>query len=312
MRTIPRAKHCYDTQPLLLRVYSMSRIHSMTGYALVAHTLSTGSLQLELRTVNARYLDIQLRIPEELRLLEPILREAISARLSRGKVDCRASFSTAAAGDAAHSLNTEAMAQLQQLSSTVRSHFPDASPLRVADVLRWPGVLAESRISEDALRAAATTLANTLLDELAAARQREGARLANVIRERVGSIRARLTDVAPEVPQAIAQYQEKLSQRLREVMGSGDDERIRQEIAVFAMKIDVDEEMQRLITHLDEVERILDQGGAAGKRLDFLMQELNREANTLGAKAASRAISQCALELKLLIEQMREQVQNIE
>jgi len=290
----------------------MSRIHSMTGYALVAHTLSTGSLQLELRTVNARYLDIQFRIPEELRLLEPILREAISARLSRGKVDCRASFSTAATGDAAHSLNTEAMAQLQRLSSTVRSHFPDASPLRVADVLRWPGVLAESRISEDALRAAATTLANTLLDELAAARQREGARLANVIRERVTSIRARLTDVAPEVPQAIAQYQEKLSQRLREVMGSGDDERIRQEIAVFAMKIDVDEEMQRLITHLDEVERILDQGGAAGKRLDFLMQELNREANTLGAKAASRAISQCALELKLLIEQMREQVQNIE
>jgi uncharacterized protein (TIGR00255 family) len=172
--------------------------------------------------------------------------------------------------------------------------------------------MAEGRVSESELREKAAGLATTAIGELMAARAREGAKLAAVILERVAAMRKAVAVVAPLVPEAIAAYQEKLAQRLRDALGSADDERLRQEIAVFGMKIDVDEELQRLKTHLDEVERVLSKGGAAGKRLDFLMQELNREANTLGSKAASQPISDCALELKLLIEQMREQVQNIE
>ena len=293
-------------------------IHSMTGYAVASAEISGGTLNVELRSVNSRYLDIQFRLSDELRMLEAGLREAIGARLARGKVDCRLSFSTAAVGPRAQALNSAALAELRKLAEIVRRELPDATALRTADVLRWPGVLAEGTIAEAELREQAARLAGKAIDELSAARGREGAKLADVIRERVASMRKSVASVAPLVPDAIAVYQEKLAQRLRDAIGSADDERIRQEIAVFAMKIDVDEELQRLKTHLDEVERVLAKGGASGagspvgKRLDFLMQELNREANTLGSKAASQAISDCALELKLLIEQMREQVQNIE
>jgi len=287
-------------------------IHSMTGYAVASAGITGGTLNIELRSVNSRYLDIQFRVADELRMLETGLREAITARVSRGKIDCRLSISTAATGPRAQALNVAALDELRQLAEIVRREMPDAAPLRAADVLRWPGVLAEGTVSEAELREQAAAVAARAIAELAAARAREGAKLAGVIMERVAAMRKSVATVAPFVPEAIAAYQEKLAARLREALGSADDERVRQEIAVFGMKIDVDEELQRLKTHLDEVERVLAKGGAAGKRLDFLMQELNREANTLGSKAASQAISDCALELKLLIEQMREQVQNIE
>ena len=287
-------------------------IHSMTGYAVASAELTGGTLNLEVRTVNSRYLDIQFRVADELRMLEPGLREAITARLSRGKVDCRLSFSTTATGPRAQALNMTALEELKKLGEIVRRELPAATPLSAADVLRWPGMMAEGRVSESELREEAAKLSTTVIRDLMAARSREGAKLAAVILERVAAMRKAVAVVAPLVPEAIAAYQEKLAQRLRDALGSADDERVRQEIAVFGMKIDVDEELQRLKTHLDEVERVLAKGGAAGKRLDFLMQELNREANTLGSKAASQPISDCALELKLLIEQMREQVQNIE
>jgi uncharacterized protein (TIGR00255 family) len=287
-------------------------IHSMTGYAVASADITGGTLNVELRTVNSRYLDIQFRVADELRVLETGLREAITARLSRGKVDCRLSFSTAATGPRAQALNMDALEELKKLAEIVRRELPAATPLSAADVLRWPGMMAEGRVSETELREQAGKLSTTAIRELMAARAREGAKLAVVILERVAAMRKAVAVVAPLIPEAIAAYQEKLAQRLREALGSADDERLRQEIAVFGMKIDVDEELQRLKTHLDEVERVLSKGGAAGKRLDFLMQELNREANTLGSKAASQPISDCALELKLLIEQMREQVQNIE
>jgi uncharacterized protein (TIGR00255 family) len=287
-------------------------INSMTGYAVVSADFSGGTLNVELRTVNSRYLDIQFRIADELRVLEAGLRESIGARLSRGKVDCRVSFASSAATPRAQALNADAIAALNQLAMQVRISFPDSLPLRAIDVLRWPGVLAEGTVSPEAMREAALELAGRAIGELNAARGREGAKMALVISERVATMRERITAVAPLVPQAIAAYQEKIAQRLRDALGSADDERIRQEIAVFGMKIDVDEELQRLTTHLDEVERVLLKGGAAGKRLDFLAQELNREANTLASKAAGLKIADCALELKLLIEQIREQVQNIE
>lgn len=284
----------------------------MTGYASGSADLARGTLALEIRSVNSRYLDIQCRLAEELRATEPMLREQIASRLVRGKVDCRVSFSSNAVAAATASLNAAALANLHRLAQEAERAFPQAKPLQINDVLRWPGVIAEAPLDDDALRASALELARQVLDELCSARAREGARLAAIVAARVAEMRERLADVAPLVPEAVAAYQAKLAERLREALGSADDERVRAEIAVFAMKSDVDEELTRLASHLDEVTRTLGKGGAIGKRLDFLAQELNREANTLASKAAGIKIAECALELKLLIEQMREQVQNIE
>jgi len=286
----------------------------MTGYAAASAGSPGGTLNLELRTVNARFLDVQFRISDELRALEPLLREQIGARVARGKVDCRF-YRSEGDSAAAPKLNPQALERLKKLSEAARKAFPDATPLRIGDLLRWPGVIAEEA-DEGSLRAAATEVCRRALDELVAARTREGAKLATAIRERVRTMRSRVEEVVPLLPQAIAAYQERITERIRDAIGTalGDlgDERVRAEIAVFATKVDVAEELDRLRAHLGEVESVLAKGGGVGKRLDFLAQELNREANTLAAKAASPAISDCALELKLLIEQIREQVQNIE
>ena len=282
----------------------------MTGYAAAAAGSARGTLGLELRSVNSRFLDLQFRIADELRAHEPVLRELIAARVARGKVDCRLSL-TEGPGHSPSKLNAEAVARLRALAEAARKAFPDAAPLRVADILRWPGVTGEAA-DDDSVRAAVAALCRRALDELVAARSREGEKLAAAVLERARAMRARLEEIAPLMPQAIAAYQQKLGERLREAIGSADDERLRAEIAVFATKVDIAEELERLRTHLGEVERVLGAGGPVGKRLDFLAQELNREANTLAAKAASQAISDAALELKLLVEQIREQVQNIE
>lgn len=231
--------------------------------------------------------------------------------MSRGKLDCRVFLNEAAVAPGAR-IDAEALARLSALSAEVLKKLPQAAPLRVADVLRWPGVIAESSLDEEETRRIATALCRKALDEFVASRGREGAKLASAVAERVAAMRGRLGQATPLLPQALAAYQVKLTERLREALGSADDERVRAEIAVFAAKVDVDEELTRLGAHLDEVERTLKRGGTVGKRLDFVAQELNREANTLASKAASAELSDCALELKLLIEQMREQVQNIE
>ena len=284
----------------------------MTGYAIAAADTVHGKLGLELKSVNSRFLDLQFRVVEELRAHEPLLREQLSARIARGKVDCRLYFSSEGAAAAQQALDRGAVEALARLAAEARSVVPDAAPLRVADILRWPGVLRQQALDEERLRATVVQLCDRVLGDLLATRRREGAKLGEAIRQRIAEMRRNVADVAPLVPQALAAYQERLAQRLREALGTADDERIRTEVASFGMKIDVDEELTRLRTHMDEVERTLDKGGAIGKRLDFLAQELNREANTLASKAASPKITDCALELKLLIEQMREQVQNIE
>jgi len=284
----------------------------MTGYAAASADSPRGRLSLELRSVNARFLDLQLRVAEELRALEPALRELVTARVSRGKVDCRLFLNPTGAAGTPQRLNAQALEQLRQLSDEARRAFPDAGPLRLADVLRWPGVIAESPADEEAMRRIATDACRRALEDLVATRSREGAKLAASVLERVAAMRDRVQQVAPLVPQSVAAYQQRIAERLREAIGSAEDERIRAEVALFAAKSDVDEELERLRTHLAEVERVLRAGGAAGKRLDFIAQELNREANTLASKAASQPVSDCALELKLLVEQVREQVQNIE
>jgi uncharacterized protein (TIGR00255 family) len=282
----------------------------MTGYAAASAGSPRGTLSLELRSVNSRYLDLQFRIADELRAHEPVLRELIAARVARGKVDCRLSLAEGTA-QSKGTLNEHAVARLKALAEAARQAFPDAAPLRVADVLRWPGLVAEDA-DDEGLRALVSGLCRRALEDLAATRAREGAKLAAGIVERVRAMRAHVQRIAPLIPEALAAYQAKITERLREAIGAADDERIRAEVALFATKADVAEELERLRVHLEEVERTLGAGGSVGKRLDFLAQELNREANTLASKSASAAISDCALELKLLVEQIREQVQNIE
>jgi uncharacterized protein (TIGR00255 family) len=286
-------------------------ILSMTGYAAASAELDGGSLTLELRSVNHRYLDIQMRMPDELRVFEGTMREAVTAQLQRGKVECRINYIVRSSQNST-TLNRGLLHQLAAWSKEIQTVLPDARTLSVADVLRWNGVLETPAASVDELRAALLELLQSVLREFSASRTREGERLKDFLLQRVGQLESLRDAVIPRVPAAIAAYEQKLAARLRDAMQNGDDERIRQELALFATKIDVDEELSRLASHLTEMRRILTHGGAVGKRLDFLMQELNREANTLGAKSVDAEVTRNAMEMKIIIEQMREQIQNLE
>jgi uncharacterized protein (TIGR00255 family) len=287
-------------------------IHSMTGYAALERDLGPARITLELKSVNGRFLDLNFRCAEELRFLEMPLREKLSAAIGRGKLDCRLYLQPNNAAAPQLAPNFALVQQLAGLDAEVRGVLTAAAPLSVAEVLRWPGVLAAEAITPERLQAECFTLFDAVLGEFLASRAREGARLADVLRERSARMRAEVARVEPMVPTAIAEYTERLATKLREAVANLDEDRIRQEVGVFAAKIDVAEELARLVTHLTEVERVLAKGGAVGKRLDFVTQELNREANTLASKSVSAAVTAIALELKLLIEQVREQVQNLE
>ena len=287
-------------------------IFSMTGFATAATELATGSLTLELRAVNHRYLDLQLRIPDELSMLESLLRETLAAKLTRGRVECRISFAMRHSDQNPPPLNQALLRQLALWSREIKTAVPDVASLSVADVLHWNGMLQNAAPPTDTLQAAVLELLQLALSEFDAARKREGEKLKAFLLQRVSQIADLCADVAPRIPTAIAAYEEKLGSRLRQIMQNDDGERLRQEIALFANKIDVDEELSRLQIHLVEIKRVLAQGGAAGKRLEFLTQELQREANTLGSKSVDAEVSRAAMEIKLLIEQMREQIQNIE
>lgn len=284
----------------------------MTGYASAAREFACGMLSLELRSVNHRYLDIQFRLPEDLRAVEPALREALAARVARGKVECRVTFSAAPGAGKILRINEQVLEQVGALESKVRTIIAGAAQLSAADALRWPGVLVTEPLPLEELQAGCQELLAAVLEEFAAARAREGEKLKQMLLERGGAIERRIAEITPRIPQVVAAFQDKLTARLREAIGSGEEERIRQEVAVFATRIDVDEELSRLTAHVAELKRALAAGGPAGKKLDFLMQELNREANTLASKSVDLAVTRAALDLKLLIEQMREQVQNIE
>ena len=265
-------------------------IVSMTGFAAASAELPGCSLIVELRSVNHRYLDVQVRLPDELRSLDAAVREILTSEVKRGKVDCRIALNHALPGATTFAINAERVVQLRAAAAEVLRHAPGSAPLTVVDVLRWPGVLTE----------------------LGASRSREGEKLRAMLEERCRGIEAQIERVAPRVPAIHTAYVEKLGARLKEAGLDPDLDRLKQELALFATKIDVAEEVSRLATHITEVRRVLAAGGSSGKRLDFLMQELNREANTLGSKSVDAELSQAALEIKVLIEQMREQVQNIE
>ena len=287
-------------------------IHSMTGYAVASRELQYGTLSLELRSVNHRYLDIQFRLPDDLRAVEPALRETLSAQVTRGKVECRVGFAATPGASASLRVNEDLLQQIGALERKVRAVMSGAPQVSVAEALRWPGVLASEPLPLEELQTACHELLAAVLAEFTAARAREGGKLRHLMLERGDAMERRIAGIASRIPHVIGAYQEKLAARLKEALGSGEEERIRQEVAVFATKIDVDEELSRLAAHVVELKRVLADGGTVGKQLDFLMQELNREANTLASKSVDLSITQAALDLKLLIEQMREQVQNIE
>ncbi len=287
-------------------------IYSMTGFAVASKELKQGALNLELRSVNHRYLDIQIRLPEELRLLEPALRELVVNVVGRGKVDCRLSFDPLSTSPRAPQLNINLLKQLAELNLEIKATLPDAGSLSTADILRWPGMLGGDLLQAESLRDTCIALLQKALHELNLTRSREGEKLKTLLLERIEKMEQLVAGVTPRLPEIMATYREKLGSRLKEALINLEDERIRQEFALFAAKIDVDEELTRLSTHLAETKRTLDRGDAVGKRLDFLMQELNREANTLGSKSVDAGVSRVAMELKVLIEQMREQIQNIE
>jgi uncharacterized protein (TIGR00255 family) len=287
-------------------------ILSMTGFAAVADELPGLAIAVELRSVNHRYLDLTLRLPDEFRVLEPALRERIASELKRGKVECRIALSRRDAQASSLDVDAARVRELAKAEHAVRQIVRDATPLSVAEILRWPGVVVEASVPPDELASRVHTLVDEALSELAASRAREGDKLARLLEARCADIERQVARVAPRIPALHAAFTEKLGGRLKEAGLDPNDDRLKQELALFATKIDVAEEVARLATHVAEVRRVLHAGGSAGKRLDFLAQELHREANTLGSKSVDAELSQAALELKVLIEQMREQVQNIE
>jgi uncharacterized protein (TIGR00255 family) len=287
-------------------------ILSMTGFAAEAAELPGLSLSVELRSVNHRYLDVTVKLPDELRHLEPALRERLSEELRRGKVECRVGMSRTTPGAATLAVNAARVGQLADAANEAQRLVPAASPLTVNEILRWPGVLAEPSIAPEELAAKVVALVDQGVTDLAASRRREGAKVQAILEASCDGIESQVARVMPRIPLIHTLFNEKLAQRLKEAGLDPNEDRLKQEFAVFATKIDVAEELSRLTTHVAEVRRVLGAGGSAGKRLDFLAQELHREANTLGSKSVDAEISQASLELKVLIEQMREQVQNVE
>lgn len=285
---------------------------SMTGFAAHSLNLDHASVTIDLRSVNQRYLELHFRLADEFRPLEPQLRELINQRLARGKVECRISLVPGSAGSMDNGLNPAILEQLGRWQSEVRRHLPESPLLSVGEILRWPGAVRTASLSQTALNEAALAGMRATLDELVESRQREGAKLKQHILDRLSAAEAQVASLVPLLPALAAAQRDKLTERLHEALGEAGHERLAQEIVLAAQKADIDEELSRLTTHFAEVRRVLEQKNAMGKRLDFLMQELHREANTLGAKSVAVETSRVSLELKVLIEQMREQVQNIE
>ncbi|MDP1926088.1 MAG: YicC/YloC family endoribonuclease [Thiobacillus sp.] len=285
---------------------------SMTGFAAHSINLEHASVNFDLRSVNQRYLELHFRLADEVRVLEPQLRELIQQRLTRGKVECRVSLTPISTATPDNGLNPVILERLAHWQAEVQQRLPDSAPLSVNDILRWPGAVPAATQSQTTLNEAVLAGVYAMLDEMVESRQREGANLKQHILDRLAAAEIQVESLRPLLPALIAAQRDKLTERLHAALGEAGHERLAQEIVLAAQKADIDEELSRLATHFAEVRRVLAQPGAVGKRLDFLMQELHREANTLGAKSVAMETSRVSLELKVLIEQMREQVQNIE
>lgn len=300
----------------------MPSVASMTGYAALDGKTLAGTVTAECRSVNSRFLDLTLRLDDALRFTEPAVRERLQKRLTRGKVELRLNL-TADASALPASVNEEALRRVLALQETILKLDPQAQELSVAEILELPGIAAAETPDRDKLLREVLAIVDRTLDEFIAAREREGAALAQVLTGYCDKMSAVVKDVRDAMPQIISQLEGRLTERLTDALADAMKEkstltkeevtdRIRQEVTMYAIKMDVDEEMNRLDTHLAEVKRLLAQGGAVGRKLDFMAQEMNREANTLGSKAAAIEMTQASLALKITIDQMREQIQNLE
>jgi uncharacterized protein (TIGR00255 family) len=285
-------------------------IRSMTAYATAERATDGGTLACELRAVNHRFLELGLRLPEELRVLEPALRERISARIARGKLDFSLRLRSPE-GEGAVRINQDLIKQLAAVALELDAHFPQLRA-EFVDLLQYPGVLQTKSVDAEALQAHALAVLDTLLDQFVAAREREGEKLAQAISERVDALSARAAEVRELIPLIRAGQRLKLETRLADLAHPADPGRVEQELVLWLQKLDVDEELDRLDSHIKEIRRVLKQTEPVGRRLDFLLQEFNREANTLGSKSVDVRTTNIAVELKVLIDQIREQVQNIE
>lgn len=288
-------------------------VRSMTGFAHISAETAGKRIDLEIRSVNHRFLDVQFKIPDDLRYLEGSMRERIAAKVSRGKIEIRIQLNHTADTAGSLNLNHTLVNELAQLNSKLRKKYPELGKMGVAELLRFPGVLGSAQTDSEALSGSIEQLLDTALQDFVGAREREGAKLQAHIIERLDLMEAIVGALEELFPNLLQAHINRSRNRLAEAVAHVDEDRLKQEFALFMQKADVDEEFNRLRTHIAEVRRIVtEHNGSIGKRLDFLMQELNREANTLGSKAIASECTQVSVELKVLIEQMREQVQNIE
>lgn len=288
-------------------------IRSMTAFATREQNTPWGRLTWEIRSLNSRYLEVIPRLPELFRSAEANVRETVGRKMKRGKVDCVLKFRAddAARGRAAR-VDPAVAETLGELEAQLQQHFPEAGALSMDAIVSWPGLIAEPDLESEPLISAALSLLEDTLGDLLAMREREGARLAELITSRIDGVNEQAAVVRELLPELRKQTRDRLDKRIGDLQATVDAERLEQELAVLLQKQDIDEELDRLITHTAEVSRVLGSGKPVGRRLDFLMQELNREANTLGSKATDPRTTNASVELKVLIEQMREQIQNIE
>jgi uncharacterized protein (TIGR00255 family) len=288
-------------------------IASMTGFARRETSGPWGSLICELRSVNHRFLESSLRLPEELRSLDPEIRQQFGRGLKRGKVDCTFTYRRTDSAARALDLNREALEQLLARAREVAA-LAGTTPVSIdaLEALRWPGIIRDTDTGTEDLLAAARALAGATIDELVQARAREGARLGELIEQRCAGLTVLVAQVRTRLPEVRIRIRSRLDERLAELKAEVDQERLEQELALLLQRLDVDEELDRLGAHVEEIRRIIAGNEPAGRRLDFLMQELNREANTLSSKSQDLETTRAAVDMKVLIEQLREQVQNIE
>ncbi len=287
-------------------------VNSMTAFASSRGECPGGMLVLELRSYNHRYLDSNFRLPELFRGMEPKWREQIRGALSRGKIDCQLRWQATENTQRALSLNHQHLQRLLAAVEEVAKLQENLRPVSALELMQWPGVLDQSGDGEDEMQLLAGQLFTTALRELGEARTREGAKLADFILGRLTQIDAEVTKTREQMPQLLLHQRQRIERKLAEISADLEPARLEQELVILAQKTDLEEELDRLQAHIGEVQYVLKKGGVAGRRLDFLMQELNREANTLSAKSIASSTTQNAVELKVLIEQMREQIQNLE
>jgi uncharacterized protein (TIGR00255 family) len=287
-------------------------IASMTGFARHEGSGPWGTLVCELRSVNHRFLEAGLRLPDELRAAEGELRQRLMRQLRRGKVDCTLTYRRPQGAGGALEIDTAALGRVVAAAQLVSRSLREPSTVSALDVLRWPGVLREESVAGEQLQSAAFAVFDATLTELVAARGREGERLRELLEQRCTTLQGLVATVRARLPEVQARVRARLNERLAEITASVDHDRLEQELALLLQRLDVDEELERLSGHISEILRVIGGSEPAGRRLDFLMQELNREANTLSSKSQDLETTRSAVDMKVVIEQMREQVQNAE